>query len=174
MSDMKRIAIVGNAGEGKSTVARRLGARLEVPVFQVDLVQWLPGWQPALAEAIAAAFERWLVQPGGVIDGWGSLAALAERFERANTIILVDFPLIVHYWWAMKRQVRSTLRPGGDWPPPGCGALPVTGRLIGLMWRIHTEMRPQLLALVDGYRARRRVVTIQAPAELRRFIATEC
>lgn len=171
---MQRIAIIGNAGGGKSTLAWRLGARLDVPVFQVDQVQWLPGWQPAPAEVIAAAFEDWLAQPGWVIDGWGSLAALAERFERADTIILVDFPLIVHYWWAMKRQVRSTLRPGGDWPPPGCAALPVTGRLIGLMWHIHTDLRPQLLALVDGYRARRPVMTIQSPSELRRFIATEC
>ncbi len=37
-----------------------------------------------------------------------------------------------------------------------------------------TEMRPQLLTLVDGYRARRRVVTLQSPAALRRFIAAEC
>jgi len=171
---MTRVAIIGNAGGGKSTLARRLGGRLGLPVFQVDQVQWLPGWQPAPAEVIAAAFAGWLAQPGWIIDGWGSLADLAERFERADTIILADFPLAVHYWWAMKRQAHSVLRPGGDWPPPGCQAWPVTGRLIRLMWRVHRELRPQVLALVDGYRPGRQVVILNSPAQLRRFMATEC
>lgn len=171
---MTRIAIIGNAGGGKSTLARRLGARLGVPVYQVDLLQWLPGWVYAPAGVIAAAHDYWLAQPAWIIDGWGSWPALAERFERADTIILVDFPLATHYWWAIKRQVRSVVRPGGDWPPPGCAALPVTGRLLSLMWRIHTQMRPRLLELVDSYRDRRQVLTFTSPAHMRRFIADEC
>jgi len=171
---MTRVAIIGNAGGGKSTLARRLGARLALPVYQVDRLQWLPRWQPAPAEVIGATHAKWLAQPAWIIDGWGSWAALAERFERADTIILVDFPLALHYWWAMKRQVGSALGPGGDWPPPGCSALPVTWRLIRLMWCIHWEMRPRLLALVDGYRAGREVRILQNPAQLRRFILVEC
>jgi len=171
---MTRVAIIGNAGGGKSTLARRLGARRAMPVYQVDLLQWRPGWQRAPAEVIGATHAHWLAQPTWIIDGWGSWAALAERFERADTIILVDFPLLTHYWWAMKRQVRSVLQPGGDWPPPGCSALPVTGRLIQLMWRIHWEMRPRLLALVEGYRAGRQVLTLKSPAQLSRFIQAEC
>ncbi len=42
------------------------------------------------------------------------------------------------------------------------------------MWRIHWELRPQLVALVDGYRPGRQVLTLKSPAELRRFIAAEC
>jgi len=171
---MTRVAIIGNAGGGKSTLARRLGARRAMPVYQVDLLQWRPGWHRAPAEVIGATHAHWLAQPTWIIDGWGSWAALAERFERADTIILVDFLLLTHYWWAMKRQVRSVLQPGGDWPPPGCSALPVTGRLIRLMWRIHWEMRPRLLALVEGYRAGRQVLILKSPAQLRHFIQAEC
>lgn len=167
---MRRIAIIGNAGGGKTTLARRLGDRLQVPVYQVDLLQWRPGWVRAPAEIIAATHERWLAQPAWVIDGWGSMPALAQRFERSDTIILVDFPLATHYWWAIKRQVRATLRPGGDWPPPGCSAWPVTGRLLRLMWQVHTEMRPPLLKLLDAFRERRQVLTLHSPAELRRFV----
>src|SRR6185369_14645714 len=159
---------------GKSTLARRLGARRGMPVYQVDLLQWLPGWQPAPAEVIGATHARWLAGPTWIIDGWGSWPALAERFERSDALILVDFPLATHYWWALKRQVRSVLQPGGDWPPPGCPALPVTGRLLRLMWRIHREMRPRLLALVDEYRPGRRVEGLRSPAQLTRFIQAEC
>jgi adenylate kinase family enzyme len=69
---MTRVSIIGNAGGGKSTLARRLGARLALPAYQVDPLQWLPGWQPAPAEVIGATHSQWLAQPGWVIDGWGS------------------------------------------------------------------------------------------------------
>jgi len=151
-----------------------LGARLAVPVYQVDLLQWLPGWAPAPADVIAATHDEWLAQPAWIIDGWGSWPVLARRFERSDTIILVDFPLATHYWWAIKRQVRTVFQPGGDWPPPGCAAWPVTGRLLRLMWRDHTEMRPRLLTLLDDYRPRKQVLTLAAPAQLRRFIEAEC
>jgi adenylate kinase family enzyme len=44
---MQRMAIVGNAGGGKSTLARPLGAKLDLPMYPMEPVQWLPGWVPA-------------------------------------------------------------------------------------------------------------------------------
>lgn len=166
---MHRIAIIGNAGGGKSILARRLGAALRLPVYTVDDVQWRPGWTPAPAGDIARIYAGWLAQPAWIIDGWGSWPALSERFERADTIVLVDFPLALHYAWALKRQVLAALGRSPHWPPPGCRALPVTGRLLRLMWRVHFDMRPRLLALVDQHRARRRVVRLRSPRALDQF-----
>jgi adenylate kinase family enzyme len=42
---MRRIAVIGTGGGGKSTLCRALGARLELPVREVGEVLWLPGWQ---------------------------------------------------------------------------------------------------------------------------------
>jgi MoxR-like ATPase len=36
---MRRVAIIGNAGGGKSTLARTLGAALALPFHEVDLLQ---------------------------------------------------------------------------------------------------------------------------------------
>jgi hypothetical protein len=83
--------------------------------------------------------------------------------------VLVDFPLALHYAWALKRQVLAALGRSPHWPPPGCRALPVTGRLLRLMWRVHFDMRPRLLALVDQHRARRRVEHLRSPRALDQF-----
>jgi adenylate kinase family enzyme len=122
---MTRVSIIGHAGGGQSTLARRLGAWLALPIYRVDLLQWRPGWQPAPAEVIGGTHAHWLAQPAWIIDGWGGWPALAERFERADTLILVDFPLATHYWWAMKRQVRGghakmkhAKRVCAGWPAP--------------------------------------------------------
>jgi hypothetical protein len=167
---MRRIAIIGNAGGGKSTLARQLGAALAIPVHEIDLLQWKPGWIPASVEEIEHVHDRWLTSPAWIIEGWGSWDAIAARFSVADTIIVADFPLTLHYWWAIKRQVICVFRSDPAWPPPGCRALPVTWRLIEMIWQIHWTMRPQLLALAAHYCAHAHVVHIRSPHELHGFI----
>src|SRR5215470_9991697 len=40
----KRIVILGPCGAGKSTLARRIGERLDLPVVHLDTLNWNPGW----------------------------------------------------------------------------------------------------------------------------------
>jgi len=40
---MRRVAIVGSAGAGKSALARQLGAILGVEVVHLDALFWKPG-----------------------------------------------------------------------------------------------------------------------------------
>jgi hypothetical protein len=167
---MQRIAIIGNAGGGKSTLARKLGAALAIPVHEIDLLQWKPSWIPATAEEVVQTHEQWLASPAWIIDGWGNWEAIAARFDLADTIVVVDFPLALHYWWAIKRQVTCLVRLNPGWPPPGCHALPVTWRLLKMIWQIHWTMRPQRLALAARYRDGAHVVHIRSPHELQRFI----
>lgn len=41
---MQRILIIGPGGAGKSTLARALAAKRNLPVIHLDQHQWLPGW----------------------------------------------------------------------------------------------------------------------------------
>ena len=42
---MKRILIIGNNGSGKSTFARILGEKLNIPVIHLDKYYHLPNWK---------------------------------------------------------------------------------------------------------------------------------
>jgi adenylate kinase family enzyme len=167
---MQRIAIIGNAGGGKSVLARRLSGVLDLPVYQFDDLQWRPGWTRTPEDEIQAMHLKWLDQPKWIIDGWGSPEILAYRFETADTIILIDFPLVIHYWWAVKRQFKAALHLNRGWPPKGCDALPVTWRLFTLMWKIHNEALPQLLELIDQYSQDTCVVHLKSPREIKQFL----
>jgi hypothetical protein len=167
---MQRIAIIGNAGGGKSVLARKLGKRFSIPVYPFDDLQWQPGWIPAPSEEILATHSEWISQPGWIIDGWGSWEILKTRFEAADTIIFVDFPLAVHYWWAAKRQIKAALKLNAGWPPAGCAALPVTGRLFRLMWKIHHEARPQLIELIDQFAEDTQRIHLKSPREMRTYL----
>lgn len=170
---MTRVAVIGNAGGGKSTLCRKLGAALDLPVYEIDQIQWQPGW----VLTPAAEFDR---QPDQItrgerwiIDGWGSAEAIRARFEAADTIIMVDHPLWVHDWWAIKRQIMCLFQPreGG---PEGCPLPPMTWTLFTLMWRIHRHMHSPMLDLIRSFADRKRVIHLRSPRALRRFVAHYC
>jgi len=98
---------------------------------------------------------------------------VTKRFDLADTIIFVDQPLWLHYWWATKRQIASIFwrRPDG---PEGCPMLPVTFRLYRMMWRLHRDVRPKLLAEISARRDTKRVFHLRSPRELREFRAQYC
>src|SRR5205823_5961935 len=111
---MSRVAIIGNAGGGKSTLARRLSRAKGLPLHVIDRIQWKPGWVAAPAEEVRRPHEEILAQERWIIDGWGGRENIEARFAAADTIIYVDHPLYVHYWWAMKRQLQCGFRPQPD------------------------------------------------------------
>jgi adenylate kinase family enzyme len=96
---------------------------------------------------------------------------MSRRFELADTIIWVDFPLQVHLWWVAKRQLKSFL--GRDDAPPGCSYWRVTVRMFRLIWHIHRTMRPQLRALIEAGAAKGggQVIRLTSPREWREFLA---
>ncbi|MBB3608024.1 flagellar protein FlaR [Rhizobium sp. BK602] len=162
--------VIGNAGGGKSTMCRALSIAHALPYHAIDKLQWKPNWVQISEAEFTAAHETWLSQARWLIDGYGSWASILRRMEMADTIIFVDHPIWVHYWWASKRQIKSLFhgRPDG---PDGCPMFPVTIRLFKMMWQLHRDMRPKLLVAIEAHRERARIIHIRSPQELAAFAA---
>ena len=165
---MTRIAIIGNAGGGKSTISRMLHDSLGLPLHPIDQLQWRPGWQATPKEEFAEAHVKLIATPRWIIDGWGDFDVIEERFGRSDTIILVDYPLWRHYWWAIKRQFMCLFRPRTD-GPPGCPMLPMTWPLLKMLRAIDRDAMPRLRALVAAQSAQKKVFHIRTLADLRAF-----
>jgi hypothetical protein len=48
---------------------------------------------------------------------------------------------------------------------------PVTIRLFKMMWWLHREMRPKLIAAIDARRESTRIIYIRSPKQLAEFAA---
>jgi hypothetical protein len=90
----KRLAILGNQGAGKSTLAKKLGNMLQLEYVDVG---WRRG-EPGEAMAVRKRMER---QECWVIDGDYGLLDLADR------VIFLDFPVILCLWRATKRATEN-------------------------------------------------------------------
>ena len=160
-----RIALVGNAAGGKSTLARAFCDQHGHALLEIDHVQWLPGWQIAPEEAVAAAEADFSSQHARwVIDGWGPWPMIERRFRAADLVVHVDLPIWMHFWHAAERQLQLQ-RGTAPTSPPGCDLLDVTEQLFATMWRVHTDFRPRVSALLDDLPVAR-VARIENPAEL--------
>lgn len=171
---MGRVAVIGNAGGGKSTLCRRLSLAKGIPLFSIDKIQWKAGWVRASSheirqkhDEILSSNRRW------IIDGWGGWDDMKIRFAAADTIIFVDFPLWMHYWWASKRQISSLFIENSDFPE-GCLLWPKTWELFKLMWTIHRDIRPQLSQLIASFSEGRQIIRLRSPKEMRRFVREHC
>src|SRR5262245_58125647 len=100
---MKRVAVFGNAGGGKSTLARRLAELTRLPLYTVDLMQFSAGGEPVRHDEYLQAHAELLRRDEWIIDGFGGVAPAWERFARADTLVHVDLPLISHGWRVTKR-----------------------------------------------------------------------
>src|SRR5690242_17103800 len=102
---MTRVVIIGNAGGGKSTLARKLAVRRGLPYVEIDAVLWLPGWRTASDDVFDAEHARIIADDRWVIDGLGRRASIPSRLARADEIIFIDMPLWMHFWLAAERQI---------------------------------------------------------------------
>lgn len=143
---MPRIVIIGNAGGGKSTLARKLARRRNLRHVEIDGLLWQEGWKLTPAETYDRRHAAIIAGDDWLIDGLGRQATIADRIARATEIILIDMPLWMHFWLAAERQIawsRGTL----EHAPGGITQMPGTQALFRTIWEVEQTWMPELRAL---------------------------
>ncbi len=163
----KRIMIIGQPGSGKSTLARALGKVLDLPVVHIDRIHWKSGWiertgaEKDVMCAEVHSRDRWIFE-GGRSQTW------AERLDRADTLIWLDFPLLVRAWRVLKRRVEyhGTSRPD---LPSGCPEK-IDLEFVNFIWRTRKTGRRRMLAFFDAVPAEKEKYKLNNRYEVEAFL----
>ena len=85
-----RILIIGCSGAGKTTLAGRIGNKLQIPHLELDSVFHQANWQPLARDEFRARVTEYMSKPSWVIDGnyFGQLGDLVWGF--ADVVVWVD------------------------------------------------------------------------------------
>ena len=109
---MERIIIIGCGGAGKSTQARQLGEKLDIPVVHLDKLFWKPGWVQVSQEEFDALHTRELAKAKWIMDG-NFNRTMPQRIARCDTVIYLDFSRFACLLGVLKRVLTTygTVRP---------------------------------------------------------------
>jgi len=171
---MKRVAVFGNAGAGKSTLARRLADVTRLPLHSVDRMQWKAGGDPVAHEDYLRAHADLIRQDAWIIDGFGCVASAWERFATADTLVHVDLALATHYWWVTKRLIKGLCVAPEGWPEnsPLWSSTMAGYRVIRLC---HRELTPRYRQLIADAAGSKQVHHLRSPAEMTALLdAVKC
>ena len=165
---MKRVAVFGNAGGGKSTLARRLAEITRLPLYPLDLIQFKAGGGKVPHEEYLAAHAELLRRDAWIIDGFGNVATAWERFAAADTLVYLDLPLVTHHWFVAKRLLKGLFVPPEGWPENS----PLWSSTIDsykVIWLCHRGLTPKYRQLVADVAASKRVHHLTSRAAISTF-----
>jgi len=115
-SQMNKIFIFGKPGGGKSSLSNKLSAKTGINNYALDLVQYSSSGEPVSPEVFSRKHAELISLDNWVIDGFGTVESFWSTVEAADTLVYLDLPYPLHYWWVTKRLLRSFyLKPEG-WP----------------------------------------------------------
>jgi adenylate kinase family enzyme len=108
---VKRVSVVGNAGSGKSRLARRVAGVLGVPYVELDAIHHLAGWEPIDPREFLVRISAITAVDEWVIDGnYRAVVVDGPVWERADTVVWLDVPRRTVMRQVSLRTLRRGLR----------------------------------------------------------------
>lgn len=166
---MRKIVIIGPAGAGKSTLARELGAILNIPIFHLDCYFWRPGWKEMPKGARVRRLEKLVRKDKWIIEG-AYFNSSDVRLQSCDTVIFLDMPLHLCVWRVLKRRFNKSQQRRPDLP-------------VGCKERLSLRYMAKLLlfpfigrrTLVDklGKVNRGKCTVLHSPTEVEAFLAAQ-
>jgi adenylate kinase family enzyme len=169
---MRRIAVVGNSGAGKSWLASRLAAALGVPYVEFDAIHHGPGWRALPAEEMRRELDLRCPADGAwVADGNYSGKGGDVIRARADTVVWLDLPRGAVMRQLVRRTARRTALRERLWNDNRESLRNVLSRdpersILVWSWTRHEPGRAAYAAQADD-----RWVRLTSRADVRRFLA---
>ena len=166
---MKKVAIFGNAGGGKSALARKLAEVTRLPLHVVDMMQFRADGIAVPHEEYLKAHAKLLRSDAWIIDGFGGAKCAWERFAAADTLVYIDLPLSTPFLWVTKRLIKGLFVTPPGWPD-GSPVVRSSISSFRVLWPCHRHLTPKYRELVSAARQHKRVHHLKTAAEIDAFL----
>ncbi|BAZ13286.1 hypothetical protein NIES4071_51250 [Calothrix sp. NIES-4071] len=166
---MKKVAVFGNTGGGKSTLSKRLSEITNLPLHPLDKIQYQSGGAEVPHEDYKRAHQKILLTDQWIIDGFGCMETVWQRLDEADSLVFVDLPLHVHFWWVTKRLLTSKFKPPEGWPEKS----PILKSAINCyrtLWLCHKYLTPRYRKYIEQAQSTKSVYHIKSIEQISQFL----
>lgn len=113
---MKKIAVFGKPGSGKSTISKALALATGIELHQLDSIVYKANGEFVEREVFDLAHDNIINSESWIIDGFGPLGSFNTRLEAADTLVYIDLPYPISYWFVTKRMLKGLFVKPEGWP----------------------------------------------------------
>ncbi|MEZ8577432.1 adenylate kinase [Vibrio splendidus] len=113
---MKKIAVFGKPGSGKSTISKALALATGIELHQLDSIVYKANGEFVEREVFDQAHDNIINSESWIIDGFGPLGSFNTRLEAADTLVYIDLPYPISYWFVTKRMLKGLFVKPEGWP----------------------------------------------------------
>jgi len=113
---MKKIAVFGKPGSGKSTLSKAIALATGIPYHPLDSIVYKQNGELVDRQVFNKAHEDILSSESWVIDGFGPMGSFNQRLETADTLVYIDLPYFTSYWFVTKRLLKGLVVKPEGWP----------------------------------------------------------
>lgn len=163
-----KVAIIGNAGSGKSTLGLKLHEILGIPLYHLDQYFWKPNWQEPDPDEFEKIHNYLCDKSEWIIEGV-AIRILEYRIKKADVIIFLDIPTYLCLMRVLKRAFTCFGKVYFS-SAKGCPERGPDLKFLKFIWNFNHERKPRIITLLQKYKDQKKIFTIQNAAELTKLI----
>ena len=167
---MKKVAVFGNAGGGKSTLSKKLAEKTKLPLYVLDKIQYEAGGKEVEYQNYLQAHNQILESDRWIVDGFGCLETLWTRLAAADTLVYIDLPLPIHFLLVSKRLIKGLYKNPEGWPE-NSPIIKSSLTSYRVLWACHQRLTPKYREYVKRSRETKEVYHLKSTESIAQFFA---
>ncbi len=167
--NLKKVAVFGKPGGGKSTISKAISEIVGLPLYQLDSIQYEEGGIKVADDVFEQRHAKILESSSWVLDGLGPIESFRQRISEADTLVYIDLPMYLNFWWVTKRLLKSPFVYPAGWPK-GSPLLKSTFASWRNLYFSKRFWTPEFRQKMVDLRSSKEVYIISSPTEISQFL----
>jgi adenylate kinase family enzyme len=168
--------VYGPTGSGKTTLSRRLGDLLGLPVIELDALFHQPNWEPTPEDEFRAKVSGVLDRhPDGWVCDGNYRAIRGIALAKAETVVWLRLPFPLVFWRLLKRTVTRAWTREPLWNTNYESWRASFLSRDSILWWCIAHWRPHIQGITESLREiphHADVIVLRSMREVQRFLSS--